>query len=145
MNIPVQVVLNRLAQRFPNLKGIGYYAIGEARDEIENGFQCLGKFNNLSELHLCCRETSEYIQEILELVPNIKLLSLLQIHLFHPPAAVRRIAQTIERIIERRRNRFPANDCVQIVVNQHQYREFKAIKNISHKIKLSQIHSDILI
>lgn len=97
---------------------------------------------NLTEFHLKslgCRN----FHAIFQFLPNIKLLSIWQVEHFHqPPVQARRIVQAIKKNISARRGRNAANDHVHLLVNQVQYNEFKAIKNIDDIIRMTVIKSE---
>lgn len=61
------------------------------------------------------------------------------------PVVIRKIAKSIKELVENRRNRFPANDRVQIIVNNEQYREFRVIENIDNYTILRKMLYNCLI
>lgn len=143
-NLQPEVVADCLYRRFPQLRSIACNMDVPDQDThfaIGNRFNFLEKFSNLAELYItCCSHVKPLdIHSIIQLVPNIKILSIVEIKLFQPPAAIRRIRQAIKEVIDRRRNRFPPNDRIEIIVDDTQYREFMVLKNIDEIIKLSVV------
>lgn len=140
--LPIQSVAKQLAHRFPKLRGFGYdmNTVSDGRFEIGEVHQCLGKFKHLSELHISSSAftISHNVHELLRFVPNIEILSLWEARqLPHLPVAIRRIERSLRKIIESRRDRFPANDRIHIIADQYQYNEFMAIKNIEQILTFS--------
>lgn len=141
----LEEITNCLFERFPSLKGFGCSIQKiSTEDESSDRFKFLEKFKHLTELHISgsihCKIPSD-VQNIIKFVPNIKLLSLYQLqNMNHLPVVIRRIGKTIKELIDARRNRFPPNDCVHIIVNDKQYREFRAIKNIDKYISLENTY-----
>lgn len=149
INPQPEAIADCLYRRFPQLKGFGFNSdlypddttINYQRStfSIGNRFSFLEKFTHLSEIHVAhfLAPKPRDIHSIIQFVPNLKILSVVEIIFFQPPVAVRRMKQSIERAIDRRRDRFPRNDRVHIIVNKMQYRDFMALKNVNEIIRLS--------
>lgn len=146
--IHIEAIADCLYKYFPNLKGFGcsiQQVLLDTNSEIGDRFKFLEKFKHLTEYYVSgpinVRASCD-IQNAIKFVPNVKLLSLYQIHTIpQMPVVIRRIAKTIKTIIENRSNSIcpTTNDCIHVIVNNGQYREFRAIKNIDNFISLEDM------
>lgn len=139
--IPVAKIL---ARKFPNLRGFGY-GFGLFKPfVIDENFRIFSNFTNLTEFHLKSPECINF-HESFQFLPNIKVLSIWQVqHFRHPPVAVRRIVQSIRNIISERRIQHSANYHIHLIVNEGQYKEFKAVKNIDNFIHMTIVKGNVL-
>lgn len=119
---------NELAKRYPNLRGFGYYYnyyYGVGRFNTY-GFEFLKKFKNLTSLELGngVGSSCTYLAGPILFIPNIKYLSIWHLKCSGQSQEMNiyYLVQTIKRMIRDRRDRFPDNDIVHIVVNEDQYR-----------------------
>lgn len=136
-----EVITDCLYERFPKLRGFGCN-VGDSSREIgfamNNRFSFLRKFTDLTEFHVGSYDyTPRDIHGLFQYIPNIKTFSIAEVTLFQPPVAIRRIRRTIKELINGRRDRFPPNDRVHIIVNIQQYRDFQTLKNVNEIIKLT--------
>lgn len=142
-----ELIANCLYRRFPHLKGFGCYLDDNQQSiySMGNRLNFLKDFTSLTEIHFKCFPAPTDIHSIIQFVPNLKVLSMVKVRQLHHSATVRSatvhlITKTIKEIIDQRRDRFPRNDRVHLIVNRELYREFKEIENISKWIKLSVDH-----
>lgn len=163
----IDAVSEVLHQRFPNLRGFGFRTNSPidandgdsdddddqfiARYDIDGDrtitlrdeeLKCLEKFKNLTEFYL---DTSECqcrnLSSVFRFVPNIKVLGMWEIGLFHPEEDVHRFIGTIRQTITNRRDRFPSNnDRVHLFVNQEQFNILNSVENIKNIIRLTVQH-----
>lgn len=155
-HIRIGAVADSLFERFPNLRGFGC-SIEQVAPQFSNRgvgehFKFLEKFKHLTEIYISgpvnFRGSCD-IQNAVKFVPNIKRLSLCQMHLIPQlPAVIRRIATSIKEVIESRRNdsAFRSNNRVHVIANRMECQEFRAIKDFDHFIRLEEVSSpnDIL-
>lgn len=135
-------IANELHQRYPNLQGFGYNIyLSDADDlpiEINERFQILRKFKNLTEFHIQSDSLRGYVHNILQHTPNLKTLSIWQTKsMDRAPVEFFRTVESIKKTIANRCNHFPINDHIHLHVNQNQFNEFKALKNIENFIRLT--------
>lgn len=137
-----EAIANCLYERFPQLEAFACN-VGELQAEnafsIGDRFKFLEKFTNMSEIYVASHggRPPHDIHRIMKFVPNIEIVSIVMTGLAQPPVAIRHIMQSIKEVIERRRNRFPLNDRIRIIVSKCQYRDFQVLKNINEFIQFS--------
>lgn len=140
---PISVSLaHDLLQHFPNLRCFGFNMDGfEVNGEIvfNDRLQFFENFTNLTELHLGSFHGCHDVHNIIQFVPNIKVLGLSFVWLFQPPVAVRRIVKAIQQNVDNRRARWTGgNNCVQILVDKYYYADFEFFKNADESILISK-------
>lgn len=133
-------IVKQLMIYFPNVRAFGYTAkISKESSKygFEDKFDFFMKFEQLTEIYVYC-EKSKDIPKLLQFLPNIKVFGILNFGPLHKPSVeTRKIAHSIGNIIEKRKNHFPENDRIKVLVNPDQLKEFQNIENVDTSMELA--------
>lgn len=132
-----------LVEKCPNLRVLAISIVVISPDDgligqytIDHRFEFLQQLRNLEEVKIGGNFWNlKNIYKLVQFTPNIRKLDIKDSpFIFFQP---HHLARSIKEVIANRRDHFPANDCVHLIVNRTLHSYFKVVKDIDEIIRFT--------